>query len=133
MGAQVDHHSPVGAAQLSRKTQVLRGALDTVNICAFVMSALMDKPEILADLVNAVHGTDYGPGFVGELGEAVLALELEFNAAAGISIADDRLPEFMRTEALPPQDLVFDVPQAELDGLLRTDRVPEMQSTGGKP
>jgi len=133
MGAQVDHHSPVGAAQLSRKTQVLRAALDTINLCAFVMSALMDKPDILPDLINAVHGTDYGPGFVGELGEAVLASELAFNAAAGITVLDDRLPEFMRTEALPPQDVVFDVPQEELDGLLRTDRVSSMQITGGKP
>jgi aldehyde:ferredoxin oxidoreductase len=43
--------------------------------------------------------------------------ELEFNRSAGWSPVHDRVPEFMRVEKLPPKDVVFDVPQDEIDGL----------------
>ena len=39
----------------------------------------------------------------------------DFNAAAGFTSADDRLPYFFKTEKLSPHDTVFDVPDEELD------------------
>jgi aldehyde:ferredoxin oxidoreductase len=42
-------------------------------------------------------------------------MELEFNRGAGFTSADDRLPEWMTREPLPPHNSVFDVPPEELD------------------
>jgi aldehyde:ferredoxin oxidoreductase len=42
-------------------------------------------------------------------------MELEFNRAAGFSKGDDRLPEWMTREPLPPHNSVFDVPPEEMD------------------
>ena len=38
-----------------------------------------------------------------------------FNAAAGFTAADDRLPDFFKTEKLAPHDITFVVPDEELD------------------
>jgi aldehyde:ferredoxin oxidoreductase len=43
--------------------------------------------------------------------------ELGFNRSAGWSPVHDRVPEFMRIEKLPPKDVVFDVPQDEIDAI----------------
>ncbi|TET99335.1 MAG: hypothetical protein E3J30_04770, partial [Anaerolineales bacterium] len=51
------------------------------------------------------------------LGEETLQLERAFNRAAGFSAADDRLPEWMTTEPLPPHNRVFDVDAEDLDGV----------------
>jgi aldehyde:ferredoxin oxidoreductase len=44
-------------------------------------------------------------------------LEREFNRRAGFTPADDRLPEWMTQEPLPPTQAVFDVSEEELDGV----------------
>ena len=43
--------------------------------------------------------------------------ELAFNRAAGFTKADDRLPEFMKYEKLPPHNVVWDVPDSALDAV----------------
>jgi aldehyde:ferredoxin oxidoreductase len=45
-------------------------------------------------------------------------MERAFNYAAGFTKADDRLPEFMSHEPLPPHNTVWDVPDEELDRVL---------------
>ncbi|MBC7337970.1 MAG: hypothetical protein H5U01_17085, partial [Clostridia bacterium] len=40
------------------------------------------------------------------------------NAAAGFTRAHDRLPEFYRTEKLPPHNHVFDIPDDLIDQTL---------------
>ena len=42
-------------------------------------------------------------------------MEREFNAQAGFTAKDDRLPDWMSHEKLPPHNSVFDVPESELD------------------
>jgi aldehyde:ferredoxin oxidoreductase len=44
-------------------------------------------------------------------------MELEFNRLAGFTKADDRLPEYMLEEPLPPHNSVFDVPASEMDAI----------------
>ena len=44
-----------------------------------------------------------------------LAAERRFNAAAGFSPIDDRLPDFFKKEKLAPHDVTFSVPDNELD------------------
>jgi len=45
----------------------------------------------------------------------VLRTELEFNRRAGLTSANYRLPEYMRTEPLSPHNVTFDVPDSDLD------------------
>ena len=42
-------------------------------------------------------------------------MERDFNQRAGFTKEDDRLPEWMTKEALPPHNSVFDVPESTLD------------------
>ena len=49
------------------------------------------------------------------MGKDVVKGERPFNLKAGIGSEDDRLPEWMRRETLPPTNEVFDVPQKEID------------------
>jgi aldehyde:ferredoxin oxidoreductase len=50
-------------------------------------------------------------------GAAVLKKERQFNEAAGISKEADRLPEFMKTEPLPPHNQVFEITDEALDSV----------------
>ena len=54
---------------------------------------------------------------VGKIGGEILKKERAFNEAAGLINKHDRMPEFMKTEPLPPHNQVFDVPDAALDSV----------------
>ncbi|MCX7040644.1 MAG: hypothetical protein NT005_16110 [Spirochaetes bacterium] len=47
----------------------------------------------------------------------VIMTEREFNKRAGASEELHPMPEFMLEEPLPPNNVVFDVPMAEMQGL----------------
>ena len=61
------------------------------------------------------HGQAILGNLVNQLGKRVMLAEKTFNEAAGFTKAQDRLPEFFRNEKLPPFNLVYDVPQEEMD------------------
>ena len=67
--------------------------------------------------MNARYGTHVNGEEVSTMGLRTIKDELRFNRSAGWSPVHDRVPEFMRTEKLPPKDVVFNVPQDEIDGL----------------
>jgi aldehyde:ferredoxin oxidoreductase len=54
---------------------------------------------------------------VGRIGTEVLKKERAFNEAAGFTKADDRVPEFMEYETLPPHNVVWDIPEEALDAV----------------
>jgi len=58
---------------------------------------------------------------IGALGQRVLGMEKDFNRSAGLTSADDRLPEFFLNEKLPPHNVVFDVSDEDLDSVLKFD------------
>jgi aldehyde:ferredoxin oxidoreductase len=58
-----------------------------------------------------------GEDVLTRLGEETLRLERAFNRRVGFGPADDRIPEWMTREPLPPHHTVFDVPPDELDGI----------------
>ena len=68
--------------------------------------------DAMKDSVNAFVGKEID---VGEYGKAILKNERAFNKRAGFTAKDDRLPEFFYTEPLPPHDVVFNVPDDEID------------------
>jgi len=49
------------------------------------------------------------------LGKQILEMERDFNANAGFNPKDDHLPTYMKSEALPPHNITFEVPDDELD------------------
>jgi aldehyde:ferredoxin oxidoreductase len=74
-------------------------------------------PTLIPDLVNGRYGWGVGPAYLRELGRAAILMEREFNERAGFSRADDRIPDWMQREPLPPTGAVFDVPGEELDAI----------------
>lgn len=110
---------PEGQWQLSQFLQAYNAAIDTLGFCLFPSLALLDAPQLfdkLADAVEAVTGQAVDrENYLVKLGMGVLAGEVAYNRAVGFTRADDRLPEFMYKEPLPPSGLVFDVPDEDVD------------------
>ncbi len=48
------------------------------------------------------------------MGKEMLRQERAFNMKAGIGPGADSVPEWMKTEPLPPTNAVFDVPEEEI-------------------
>jgi aldehyde:ferredoxin oxidoreductase len=115
--AKVDHTSPDGQVDLSKTAQLKMAGFDTLGACIFAGFGFGAAPETIPQLLNAQYGTDYDVNILVELGRETILLEREFNKRAGFTSADDRLPEWMTLEALPPVDTVFDVPVEELDSI----------------
>ncbi len=115
--AQVDHLDPAGQAELSRKAQVNMAGYDTLGACIFAGFGFAASPESIRDLLNARYGWQVDTAILQTLGEETLKAEVEFNRRAGFTAQDDRLPEWLLREPLPPHNAVFDVPDDDLDAL----------------
>ncbi len=117
-GGSVDPLKAEGQVKLSKSLQVATAFIDTAGLCLFVAFPVLDIPDALTaivDMVNAKYELSLTTDDVTALGQRVLKIERDFNAKAGFTAADDRLPEFFRQEKLPPHDVVFDIPDEELD------------------
>lgn len=115
--AQIDHLKPEGQAELSRESQYKMAAFDVLGACMFASFGFGAAPETIPALLNARYGWDVDEGILRELGRESVMLEREFNKLAGFTAADDRLPEWMTREPLPPHNAVFDVPNEDLDNV----------------
>jgi aldehyde:ferredoxin oxidoreductase len=117
VGGTADPRDPK-KADLSRNLQLATAAVDASGYCLFIAFAVLDIPEGLEGVVesiNGVYGTNLTVNDVAGVGQGIIDTERKFNKAAGFTNADDRLPEFLRTEKLPPTNEVFGVPDEELD------------------
>lgn len=115
--ARVDHLDPKGQAEVSRAAQISMAGYDTLGACVFGGFGFAKAPGAIRDLLNGRYGWGVGDDALAELGRETLKLEREFNRAAGFGPQDDRLPEWMTQEPLPPHNTVFDVPAEDLDGV----------------
>jgi len=99
----------------SRHEQLVMAAVDSVGLCQFSNPT----PEDMASLLTAHLGRQWTAQDVLELGRQTIQAELEFNRAAGMGQADDRLPAFLHTEPLnlPDGPRVFDMPYDAIDHL----------------
>ncbi|MEW6230550.1 MAG: aldehyde ferredoxin oxidoreductase C-terminal domain-containing protein, partial [Bacillota bacterium] len=113
--AQIDHHSPEGQVEASRKAQLTTVIYDSLGICLFVGAAVRSRIDLLADLVSAHLGVSCSAEGLLTLAGQTLAAEREFNLRAGLTRAHDRLPEHFREEVNPAAGTVFDVCDEELD------------------
>jgi len=115
--AKVNHLDPQDQVDISRKAQINMAGYDTLGACLFSGFGFADAPGTIRDLLIGRYGWDVPDDILQHLGEETLQLERAFNRAAGFSAADDRLPEWMTTEPLPPHNRVFDVDAKDLDGV----------------
>lgn len=119
VGGDVDQFD-VDKAELVRAFQQTTGFIDMSGHCLFIAFAILDIAEGFEGLVeecNGVLGTDWTGDDVTRIGQEILDKELAFNRAAGFTKADDRMPEFMRYEPLPPHNVMWDVPDETLDAV----------------
>jgi aldehyde:ferredoxin oxidoreductase len=68
----------------------------------------------MARLLNARYGWSLRYGDVQHMGLKCLEMERDFNRLAGVPDERCDVPEFMRSEPLPPFNTVFDVSREEM-------------------
>jgi len=121
VGGFVDPTKAEGQVELSRNLQIATAAVDSTGLCLFVAFAVLDNPDglpAIVEMINAKYGLSLTPDDALALGMNVLKVERDFNAQAGFTKADDRLPEFFSIEELPPHNTRFDIKDADLDKVL---------------
>ena len=120
VGGNVDPLKPEGQVDLSRALQIATAALDSTGLCLFVAFPMLDVPaagDAVVDMLSAHTGDTWTMDDYLALGQRTLRAEIDFNRRAGFSCEEDRLPAFFSAEPLPPHNVVFDVPAAELDAV----------------
>jgi len=109
-----------GQGPVSQFLQSYFAAIDSLGLCLFASLPLLDIPELQKHLVACVSaklGAPLDENYLTQLGVSTLKAERTFNEAAGFTKKDDRLPKFFLEEKLPPSGNIFDVPEAEIDGV----------------
>jgi aldehyde:ferredoxin oxidoreductase len=107
-------------AALARGFLEATAFIDSTGHCLFIAFAILDIAsgfEGTVEECNGVLGTNWTMDDVGRIGKEILAKERAFNQAAGITKQDDRMPEFMKIEALPPHNVVWDISDQALDAV----------------
>ena len=102
-----------GHVERSRVTQINVAIADSLGLCQF--TGLRAEHDLFARLVGPLTGKIPTETDILSIGKNALWQERTFNTRAGFGPGHDRLPEFMNTEPLPPNDTVFDVEDQELD------------------
>jgi len=116
-GGYVDPLKKEGNVELSRNLQIATAAIDSLGMCLFIAFAILDIADgfnALVDMVNAMYGISLNADDVSNLGKTILKTERGFNHRAGMTNADDRLPEFFE-EVLPPHNTTWDFTDEEID------------------
>ena len=109
-----------GQKELSLKLQIISAMLDSTGLCLFARPPVISDPQLMADMVNGIYGWGWNKDDLDNMYRDVLRNELEFNRRTGITAEDYRIPEYMREEPLAPHNVVFDVPDSELDSIFDT-------------
>lgn len=103
------------AVQASKQAQIDMAIVDSLGLCMVAFTDRAYPMKKVAEVINAQYGQDFTLDDVQQMGKAVLKEERAFNLNAGLAPGADRLPEFLKEEPLPPSNLVFDVPDSEID------------------
>jgi aldehyde:ferredoxin oxidoreductase len=103
-----------GQIENARALQIRSAILDTSGLCLFARGPIIAEPELLAELANGRFGWEISFGDIAHGAASTLGVERAFNAAAGHSDLTCDVPEFMRTEPLPPHGAVYDIAPEEM-------------------
>jgi aldehyde:ferredoxin oxidoreductase len=118
--AEVPPLGTAGQKELSLKLQIIAAMLDSTGLCLFARPPIISNPQLMIDMINGIYGWGWTKEDYDQFNRNVLRNELEFNRRAGITQQDYRIPEYMREEPLPPHNVVFDVPDSDLDTVFDT-------------
>jgi len=110
----IDPLSPEGQPENSRALQIRSVLLDSSGLCLFARGPLVAEPDLLADLVSGRFGGDVLFADLARGAAETLEVERAFNRVAGRSDETCDVPEYMRTEPLPPHGTVYDVDHEEM-------------------
>ena len=118
VGGKVDPLENADKPNLSLTFQAATAFIDSTGYCLFIAFPILDIPEGWAGMAESVAGVT-GLEITGDdvipMGKEILKMERLFNEAAGFTSADDRLPEFMRDESLPPHNVKWTMSDEDLD------------------
>ncbi|MBN1259474.1 MAG: aldehyde ferredoxin oxidoreductase [Anaerolineae bacterium] len=106
--------------ELSQAFQKTTALIDSSGHCLFIAFAILDISsgfDGMIDEINGVLGTEMSGDEAVAMGAEIIRRERKFNEAAGFTNLDDRLPEFMKYEKLPPHNVVADIPDEVLDSV----------------
>ncbi len=107
-------------AELSRNFQATTAFIDSSGHCLFIAFAILDIAsgfEGMVEECSGVAGTNWTADDIVKIGFDIVKTERQFNLNAGMTNLDDRMPEFMKYEPLPPHNVVWDVTDADLDSV----------------
>jgi aldehyde:ferredoxin oxidoreductase len=113
----VKQTDPNGQVEVSRAAQINMAGYDSLGACIMAGFGVARDYSVINELINSIYGSDVEGNYLQELGKITLRFEREFNRRAGFSTQDDRLPEWMSFEPLPPHNTVFDVNSEDLDSV----------------
>jgi len=119
VGGKVDPLA-IDKTELARNFQYSTAFIDTTGHCLFIAFPILDIPsgfEGLVEECSGVLGTEWTAEDIMNIGKETINKERAFNTAAGFTKVDDRLPEFMKYEKLPPHNVTWDVPDEMLDAV----------------
>jgi aldehyde:ferredoxin oxidoreductase len=120
VSGKLDPLSDEGKAELSLTFQAATAFIDSTGYCLFIAFPILDIAKGWAGMAETVAGVT-GMPVTGDdvipLGKEILKKERLFNERAGFTSEDDRPPEFMRYEKLPPHDVVWTITDEELDSV----------------
>jgi aldehyde:ferredoxin oxidoreductase len=137
----VDRFDPCGKGELTKWNQdACTAVADCPTMCAFILGNAVAPflYENTADLMRGATGLPFTPEDVRTVGERVNNLARVYGILAGLTRADDDLPERVKTEPIPCGPAAgHTLDQAELDGMLddyyrargwSLDGIPERQT-----
>jgi aldehyde:ferredoxin oxidoreductase len=120
VSGKLDPLSDEGKAELSLTFQAATAFLDSSGYCLFIAFPVLDIAKGWAGWADTVAGVT-GMPITGDdiipLGKEILKKERLFNERAGFTSEDDRPPEFMRYEKLPPHNVVWTITDEQLDSV----------------
>ena len=118
VSGKLDPLSDEGKAELSLTFQAATAFIDSTGYCLFIAFPILDIAKGwagMAESVAGVTGMNISGDDVVPMGKEILKMERLFNERAGFTAADDRPPEFMRYEQLPPHNVVWTITDDQLD------------------
>ena len=120
VSGKLDPLSNEGKAELSLTFQAATAFIDSTGYCLFIAFPILDIGkgwEGMAESVAGVTGLNITGADVVPLGKEVLKMERLFNEKAGFTAEDDRPPEFMLEESLPPHNVKWTITNEQLDSV----------------
>ncbi|MCR4435324.1 MAG: aldehyde ferredoxin oxidoreductase C-terminal domain-containing protein [Clostridiales bacterium] len=113
-----DNTKKEGKIELSKNMQTVYTACDNIA-CAFCFPFAAENPDLFPALLKGAYGGEWDIGRIMGIGAQTIKMEKDFNTAAGLTAADDRIAEFMYEEASPATGAKFDFTEEELQEIFK--------------